>query len=330
MDSPPSSPPLSATGDTPAVAPDRLTFIGGGHLAQAFVDGIYASFSTTGNNSNSNNLWKHSTTINNKKPCPITITARRPEHLRQLQTKYPLAHVTLDNLDPLIWETPEDVETYHHVLFICTLPIDVPSVCRQIAPAIATISPSTARPTIVTMCPGISVAQLQSWLPAGTPIVRSMPNLPVTVREGATGLFPCENARGQRTEVVRDVVRLVSPAAVVLGREEELDIVAAISGSAPAHFYFLIESLVAAAEAHGLDSETARELVVQSCLGSGMLSKRDCDRPVSVLRKEVCVPGGSTEKAINHMMEGGFPRLVGEAVTRSLRANREMSRVERD
>lgn len=60
-----------------------------------------------------------------------------------------------------------------------------------------------------------------------------------------------------------------------------------------------------------------------------MLSKRDCDRPVSVLRKEVCVPGGSTEKAINHMIEGGFPRLVDEAVTRSWRANREMSRVER-
>lgn len=81
------------------------------------------------------------------------------------------------------------------------------------------------------MCPGISVAQLQSWLPAGTAIVRSMPNLPVTVREGATGLFPCENARvGQRTEVVRGVIRLVSPAVVVLGREEELDVVAAISG----------------------------------------------------------------------------------------------------
>lgn len=77
------------------------------------------------------------------------------------------------------------------------------------------------------------MAQLQSWLPAGTPIVRSMPNLPVTVREGATGLFPCENARRgtKRTvQVVRDVIRLVSPAAVVLGREEELDVVAAISG----------------------------------------------------------------------------------------------------
>ncbi|KAJ4403997.1 hypothetical protein N0V85_004954 [Neurospora sp. IMI 360204] len=227
MDSPPSSPPLSATGETPfAVAPDRLTFIGGGHLAQAFVDGIYASFSTS---NNGNSIWKHRSSKN--KPCPITITARRPEHLRHLQTKYPLAHVTLDNLDHHIWETPKNgTEDYHHVLFICTLPINVPSVCRQIAPAIASISPSTARPTIVTMCPGISVAQLQSWLPAGTPIVRSMPNLPVTVREGATGLFPCENARGQRTEVVRGVTRLVSPAAVVLVREEELDVVAAISG----------------------------------------------------------------------------------------------------
>lgn len=76
-----------------------------------------------------------------------------------------------------------------------------------------------------------------------------------------------------------------------------------------------------------MSTETARNLVTQSCLGSGMLS-RDCDRPIQVLRKEVCVPGGSTEKAVAHLMESRLPEIVQDAVDRSLKANREMRYVE--
>lgn len=72
-----------------------------------------------------------------------------------------------------------------------------------------------------------------------------------------------------------------------------------------------------------MSAETARSLVVQSCLGSGVLA-RDSDKPVRVLREEVCVPGGSTEKAVAHLMDKGLPDIVLGAVDRSLKANREM------
>ncbi|KAK8054422.1 pyrroline-5-carboxylate reductase [Apiospora saccharicola] len=285
--------------------PDRLTFIGGGHLAQAVISGIYSS----------NVSWKDA--------CPISVTGRRTEHAEQLGKSYPKAFVTTHNLHPNIWAGDNLTA---HVVFICTRPKEVPQVCQEIASTLETLEGS-ARPTVVTMCPGISVAQLQNWLPKGTPIVRSMPNLPVTCREGATALFASEDAVS-RVELVASVLREVSPAVSVLPEESLLDVAASISGSAPAYFYYLIESLVAAAETHGMSTETARNLVTQSCLGSGMLS-RDTDRPIQVLRKEVCVPGGSTEKAVAHLMDSRMKSMVQGAVDKSLQANREMRYVEK-
>ncbi|KAK8036629.1 pyrroline-5-carboxylate reductase [Apiospora phragmitis] len=286
--------------------PGRLTFIGGGHLAKAVISGIYSS----------NTSWKDA--------CAISVTARRTEHMEQLKKSYPKAFVTTDNLHQAIWAAGSEPSTAH-VVFICTRPKEVPQVCQEIASTLETLK-GPARPTVVTMCPGISVAQLQSWLPTGTPIVRSMPNLPVTCREGATALFPSKEAVS-RVELVASVLKEVSPAVSVLPEESLLDVAASISGSAPAYFYYLIESLVSAAETHGMCTETARNLVVQSCLGSGMLS-RGTDRPIQVLRKEVCVPGGSTEKAIAHLMESRLPEIVQGAVDKSLKANREMRYVE--
>jgi pyrroline-5-carboxylate reductase len=98
--------------------------------------------------------------------------------------------------------------------------------------------------------------------------------------------------------------------------------------SAPAHFYYMMEALIAAGESYGLAPDIARLLVTQSCLGAGQLA-RDADIPVCALRKGVCVPGGSTGKAISHLEQKGFQDEVKTAVERSLEANRQMQFVEK-
>ena len=92
--------------------------------------------------------------------------------------------------------------------------------------------------------------------------------------------------------------------------------------SGPAHF-FVIESIVAAAESMGLSKEAAEPLVIQSCLGAGFLAKAS-SKPVTSLRKEVCVPGGSTEKAISHLNQDGIQEIFKAATQKSLDANQKM------
>lgn len=105
-----------------------------------------------------------------------------------------------------------------------------------------------------------------------------------------------------------------------------MDALLMVFRSGPAYFYYIIEALVAAAEANGLESNVARELVTQSCLGAGMLA-RDANRPTVKLRKEVCVPGGSTEKAISFMEGFHVQEVVRKAVDTSLQANRAMGNI---
>lgn len=50
-------------------------------------------------------------------------------------------------------------------------------------------------------------------------------------------------------------------------QEKELDAVTAVSGSGPAYFFLLMESLIEAAKAQGLDPATARQMVLQTAWG---------------------------------------------------------------
>lgn len=187
----------------------QLTFIGGGHLAQAIISGILSS----------TNAW----TMN----CDMAVTARRPEHVQELQSRYPQLLVTDNNLDQRIWQDTR-ISRPISIIFLCTRPADIPTVTKQLAPTLESFDP-VVRPTVVTMCPGITVSQLQDWLPTSTAIIRSIPNTPVEVRQGTTGLF----ASGDATLRVNDVQRVleeVSPLVTIVPEESMLDVVAAISG----------------------------------------------------------------------------------------------------
>lgn len=68
--------------------------------------------------------------------------------------------------------------------------------------------------------------------------------------------------------------------------------------SAPAYFFHLIQSLITAGAAFGLPPEIGRRLIVQSCLGAARLAQETPDTTMLELLGDVCVAGGSTEKAI--------------------------------
>lgn len=189
--------------------PSRLTLLGGGHLAQALVSGILAQ-----------SRWKDR--------CSISITARRVEHVLELKNTFPSVYATQDNLDAAIWKPAQEDRNGSHTLIICTRPTDIPGIITKIAPMLGTLC-ANVRPTVVTMCPGITIEQLEHWLPAGTAIIRSMPNTPVACCQGATALYP--NREGlSRVNQVKMVLQDVSPKISVLPEESLLDVVAASAG----------------------------------------------------------------------------------------------------
>ncbi|PYH90750.1 pyrroline-5-carboxylate reductase [Aspergillus ellipticus CBS 707.79] len=277
----------------------RLTIAGCGVLGKGIATGLLAS-------------------PLNLDPSKITLTVRREDHAESLQEEFPDVAVTLDNKDPSIWNATNDPS---HFLFIVTKPQHVHIVCADVY---SQIEASAVPPVVITLCPGITIAQLQDWLPAGTPIVRSMPNTPVMVCQGATGLFPSPLVSPTQLETISRMFEAISPSAVTIPREDLLNVVAAISGSAPAYFYHLMDSMVATAKSLGLSESLARDLVTQSCIGSGAFAREVPEMSLLNLKNDVCVPGGSTEKAMNVLDANEWHRHVKEAITASLAANRAM------
>lgn len=113
--------------------------------------------------------------------------------------------------------------------------------------------------------------------------------------------------------------------AVWVDREELIDTVTGVSGSAPAYFFMMIEALEDAGVTEGLPRETARALAIQTCLGAARMASEDSEPP-SRLRERVTSPNGTTAAALKALAEGGLHELVGKAVSAAKQRGAEMSR----
>ena len=73
-----------------------------------------------------------------------------------------------------------------------------------------------------------------------------------------------------------------------------------------------MEHMAKAGAALGLDPETSRTLTVQTALGAALMAQQSAE-PLATLRQNVTSPGGTTEAAINTMLEHGIPATIASA-----------------
>jgi len=107
--------------------------------------------------------------------------------------------------------------------------------------------------------------------------------------------------------------------------EAELDIVTAVSGSGPAYFFLMMESLINAGVAEGLTTEVSTQLVLQTALGAAVMAKQS-ESDAGTLRKQVTSPGGTTQAAIEHFQSVKFEEAVGDAVNAARTRSVELSK----
>jgi pyrroline-5-carboxylate reductase len=143
-------------------------------------------------------------------------------------------------------------------------------------------------------------------------IVRAMPNTPAQVGEGMT----VWTATAQVDDVRR---RQVSAMLGALGREmrveeeRQIDMATALSATGPTYIFLVMESLVDAGVHMGFSREVARELVLQTMLGSVRFAMESHKHPAE-LRNMVTSPGGTSADAIYQMEKGGLRTVLSKAV----------------
>jgi pyrroline-5-carboxylate reductase len=183
------------------------------------------------------------------------------------------------------------------------------------------VGPNTV---VLSIMAGKTLEFLAEALPASTPIVRSMPNMPASIGHGITVAVPNERVTGAQRELAHKL--LVATGAVEWVEDEALlDPVTALSGSGPAYVFLLAESLAKAGAAAGLPADLAARLARATVAGSGELLHRSQQAP-ETLRQSVTSPGGTTAAALDVLMAAeGMTALMSRAVLAATRRSRELA-----
>jgi pyrroline-5-carboxylate reductase len=223
----------------------------------------------------------------------LVFTERHPERATELTARHRVAAV--------------DVATAGRaeIVVVAVKPQDIGPVLDELGPALA---PGTL---VVTLCAGLPTSLFERALPAGTPVVRVMPNTPMLVGEAMSAISPGTHATDDQLAEVEKL--LGSVGRVVRVPESQQDAVTALSGSGPAYFFFLVEAMIDAGILLGLPRQVAADLIVQSAFGAASMLRKSTDHPV-LLREAVTSPAGTTIAAIRELERHGVRAALIDAI----------------
>ena len=166
---------------------------------------------------------------------------------------------------------------------------------------------------MISVAAGVLSQDLASWAGAeNLAVVRCMPNTPALLQCGATALFANSHVNSIQKQQAETVLSAAGETAWV-EQETQLDAITALSGSGPAYFFLLMESMVSAAEQMGLPADLANQFAIQTALGAARMAKEGNDSAAQ-LRKNVTSPAGTTEAAINSFTADEFNKIVQRAM----------------
>lgn len=213
--------------------------------------------------------------------------------------------------------SPQALAQACDTLVLAVKPQSMADALEQMKPG---FSPKTL---IVSIAAGISICYIQERLGADARVVRVMPNTPALVNAGAAGIAVSANCTEDDAATARTIFEAIGIAETM--PEALIDAVTALSGSGPAYFFYMVECLVQAATAHGLDAEQATRLAAQTVLGAGRLMLESGEAP-SVLRERVTSKGGTTAAALEAFRAGGFDRLIASGIDAAVARAKELGR----
>jgi pyrroline-5-carboxylate reductase len=258
----------------------RIAVLGAGKIGEALLSGLLASGAAV---------------------AELVFTERHPERSAELSARLGVAAVGVSR-----------AAEHAELIVVAVKPQDIAPVLTELAPV---LQPGTL---VVSLCAGLPTALFEGALPAGTPVVRVMPNTPMLVGEAMSAISAGAHAGEEQLAAVEKMLSAVGR--VVRVPESQQDAVTALSGSGPAYFFFLVEAMIDAGILLGLPRTVAAELIVQSAFGAATMLRQSEDHPV-ILREAVTSPGGTTIAAVRELEKHG----VRAALIAAIEAARDRS-----
>ena len=262
----------------------NITFLGGGNMASALIGGL----------------------LNQGFPAgQLAVIEISAEGRARLEEKFAVRCYDAAQADALAC----------NVLLLAVKPQQMRAAC---APLLAHLD----QQLLISIAAGLRLADLSRWLGGYGKLIRVMPNTPALIGAGVTGLFALPGVSEDEKRQAEQVMQAVG-STVWVDDESRMDAVTAISGSGPAYVFLFIEALQQAAGELGFTPQAARQLALDTVLGSARLAAQSAD-PASVLRERVTSKGGTTEAALRVMDERALKDIVTAAAAAACARSTEL------
>lgn len=242
-------------------------------------------------------------------PEQIRATRRSQVMLKELEAQFPGIHTGVDNIEAV----------------------------REASIVILAVKPQGAHEVItsirdhlkdgtlfVSVLAGLTTEALLQQLGRPLPVVRTMPNTPMLVDEGATAIAAGQFASANHLSMVRRIFEAVGKVEVV--PEYLMDAVTGLSGSGPAYVYMFVEALTDAGVKQGIPRPTALRLAAQTVYGAAKLVLETGKHP-AILRDEVTTPGGTAIAAVAELESHGLRTMLINAVATATQRSKELSQL---
>ena len=175
---------------------------------------------------------------------------------------------------------------------------------------------------IISIVAGAEI-QTISELTGNDRVVRVMPNTPALVQTGAHGIFAKEEVGAKDRELATQVLAATG-LTLWVATEAQIDAVTAVSGSGPAYFFYMMESMIRAGKNMGLDEKVATALTLQTALGAAQMAITSANSP-SELRKNVTSPNGTTQAALEVFDRAQISQNIQTALAAAQKRSQELA-----
>lgn len=254
----------------------KCAFIGGGNMGGAIIRGLISGGALA--------------------PDRITLFDKSPD-------KYPAFRAMGVKTVESIADAVDDAD----FLFLCVKP----GIVREVVEQCVHAPGYRADMVFVSIAASVPISLICDAAGGEVPVIRTMPNTPITVGEGAIAL--CENACVPKW-AFETICRLFSTIATVSVLEEsQLNAIIAVHGSSPAYVYLFMKAILDGAAEQGIPAEQALPLLLRTVIGAArMVEQADCS--IEELIRRVCSPGGTTLAAMQVFENADFAGIIARAM----------------
>lgn len=264
----------------------KIGLIGSGNMGQALISGLIVSGSTIAEN--------------------IICSDVKEDKLEAMRETYGV-HTTKSN---------QEVVVASEIIIYAVKPQIMASVLRETADSL------DMSKLVISIAAGVPMEAIESCLNKDLRLIRVMPNVAASVKEGAAAIAAGAHAREEDIELAMSIFNSVGRS-VFLKENDLMDAVTGLSGSGPAYIFLIVDAMADAGVKVGLARQDALLLSIQTVLGAAKMLLETKAHP-GQLKDMVTSPGGTAIAGLHTLEKGGLRTTLINAVEAATMRSKEL------